>query len=88
MERSYLPGAADFSNMVEGCGIWIDTVIHKTFVQVDEKGTEAAAVNVVGGIESIPPQLFCDRPFLFIIFEHESGTILFMSKIANPVWED
>ncbi len=88
MERAFLTGAADFSNMLEGGGVWIDTVIHKTFVQVDEKGTEAAAVTVVGGVESIPPQLFCDRPFLFIIYEHESGTILFMGKIANPVWED
>jgi serine protease inhibitor len=79
-------GNADFSNMMTGGG-YIDTVIHKTFVQVDEEGTEAAAVTVIP-ILGMPPSLILDRPFLFIIHENVSGVILFMGKVTNPVWDE
>lgn len=82
--------AADFTRMFEPGGLWIDYVKHKTFVEVDEEGTEAAAVTVVAIIESSggpPPKplMRIDRPFLFVIREHHSGTILFMGKIVEPV---
>ena len=79
-------GNADFSNMMT-VGGYIDTVIHKTFVQVDEEGTEAAAVTVIA-VLGMPPQLILDRPFLFIIHENVSGVILFMGKVTNPVWDE
>ena len=58
---------------------------HKTFIRVDEEGTEAAAVTSVGvGITSMPPQMIINRPFVFIIHERESGANLFMGKVKNP----
>ncbi len=88
MEIAFNSGQADFSNLFsDGVG-WIDEVKQKTFIQVDEKGTEAAAVTQVVFADSMPPQLICDRPFLIVIHESVSGAILFMGRIANPVWED
>jgi serpin B len=56
-------------------------------VQVDEEGTEAAAVTSVGiGRVSMPPTMRVDRPFVFVIREHNSGTILFMGKIVEPTF--
>ncbi len=78
--------AADFSGMREGGGLWIDKVKHKTYVSVDEAGTEAAAVTSVGMIEWVDPETFImhvNRPFLFAIREKHSGTILFIGKITD-----
>ena len=88
MEIAFDPVRADFSNMfVDGVG-WIDRVKQKAFVQVDEEGTEAAAVTQVVFIDSMPLSLVCNRPFLVVIHEDVSGAILFIGKIADPVWED
>ncbi len=79
--------AADFSGMRESGGLWIDKVAHKTYVKVDEAGTEAAAVTAVGMIDSVDPNTFnmyINRPFLFAIREKHSGTIVFIGKITNP----
>ena len=60
-------------------------VMQKSFVKVDEKGTEAAAAtSVVIGPTSAPPSITFDRPFLFAIRERFSGTILFMGVIGDP----
>lgn len=78
---------ADFSGIadVSPQNLYIDEVKHKTFIRVDEEGTEAAAVTSVGiGITSMPPSVIVDRPFVFIIHERESGTNLFMGKVKNP----
>ena len=78
---------ADFSGMREGGGLWIDKVKHKTYVRVDEAGTEAAAVTSVGMIDVANPDTFImhiNRPFLFAIREKHSGTILFIGKITDP----
>jgi len=80
-------GGADFSRMYSRGGVWIDTVIHKTFVEVSEEGTEAAAVTVVSMRESGSPSydgFRADRPFLFVIRENQSGVILFIGKIIQP----
>ncbi|MFH1373058.1 MAG: serpin family protein [bacterium] len=88
MEIAFNSGRADFSNMfVDGDG-WISNVKQKAFIQVDEFGTEAAAVTQVNIIVCLPPHLLCNRPFLFVIHEDVSGAILFIGKIANPVWEE
>lgn len=82
---------ADFSNLTD-LRCLISDVKHKTFVQVDETGTEVAAVTSVEiGITSVtppPPQMIVDRPFLIVIHEHSTGAILFMGRIMEPVWED
>ena len=87
MEIAFTPGA-DFTNLFVDSVGWIDEVKQKTFVQVDEKGTEAAVVTQVVFIDSAPPPHICDRPFLIVIHEDNSGAVLFMGRIANPVWED
>ena len=76
---------ADFSNMSPvGADMYISFVKHKTFVQIDEEGTEAAAVTNTGiGLTSAPPCLCADRPFVFAIRERFSGTILFMGRIVR-----
>jgi serpin B len=73
-----------------GGNLYIDYIKHKTFVEVGEEGTEAAAVTVVavanydsaGGGTSL--RMRVDRPFLFVIHENYSGTILFVGKIVEP----
>lgn len=79
---------ADFNGIadVSPQNLYISEVKHKTFVRVDEEGTEAAAVTSVGvGVTSMPPAVIVDRPFVFIIYERESGTNLFMGKVKNPI---
>jgi len=78
--------AADFSGICD-CDMWIDEVKHKTFVEVNEEGTEAAAATSVVGVTGIPPSICLDRPFIFVIRENHSGTLLFMGRIVEPTWE-
>jgi serpin B len=79
---------ADFSGMTGNRELSITDVVHKAFVSVDEAGTEAAAATaVVVGLTSIPEQpvqVTVDRPFMFLIRDIETGTILFIGRIANP----
>lgn len=88
MEIAFEPGLADFGNLFVDSVGWIDEAKQKTFIQVDEKGTEAAAVTQMIFADSVPAYVVCDRPFLIVIHEDVSGAILFMGRIANPVWED
>jgi serine protease inhibitor len=80
---------ADFTRMLvnPAVDLFISEVKHKTYVRVDEEGTEAAAVTSVGmGTTSAPEfiNMIVDRPFLFAIKENHSGTIVFMGKVADP----
>ncbi|UCF40648.1 MAG: serpin family protein [Gemmatimonadota bacterium] len=78
--------AADFTNLYRGPErAFISEVKHKTFVDVNEEGTEAAAVTSVEiGLTSAPLSIYVDRPFLFVIRERLSGTILFVGKMLDP----
>jgi len=88
MERAFTAGEADFSGICPAGDLYISRVKHKTFVEVSEEGTEAAAVTSVGiGVTSVPPPpavVRVDRPFLFLIRESHTGSILFMGKIVDP----
>jgi serpin B len=87
MEVAFDPYNADFTRMYGDGGLFISAVKHKAFVKVDEEGTEAAAVTSVEvGATSAPDnfEMRVDRPFLFVIRENHSGTILFIGKIVNP----
>lgn len=82
---------ANFSKMTKEEKIVIGPVLHKAFVAVDEKGTEAAAATVVvmkvGGrlSRTDPPKSFvADHPFLFVIRHRKTGCVLFMGRIENP----
>ena len=83
-------GKADFSRINPNESLFISEVLHKTFIDVNEKGTEAAAVTSVAvtltavGNQENPFYMRVDRPFLFLIREKTSGTILFMGKVINP----
>jgi len=79
------PEMADFTRMHQPQEACITNVKHKTYVDVNEEGTEAAAVTSVEiGVTSAPPAIVIDRPFLFAIRERLSGTILFLGAIRNP----
>jgi serpin B len=85
-------GAADFSGMYAGPEpLSISEVKHKTFVQVDEEGTEAAAVTSVGMVVTSlepSPVMRVDRPFVFVIRDSHTKAVLFMGKIVEPTWEE
>jgi serpin B len=91
MGIAFAPGQADFSGINTDLGreLYISKVKHKTFVDVNEEGTEAAAVTSVEiGLTSVGPAGVCvrvDRPFVFAIREKHSQTILFIGKIVNPL---
>jgi serpin B len=87
MQIAFDAGKADFSNIGD-VQIWIDSVIHKTFIQVDEEGTEAAAVTAVILKKGLTPSIVFDRPFLFVIHERETGAVLFLGKVVNPIWTE
>ncbi len=81
-------GSADFSRMAEqpfADDLFVDDVVQKTWLRVDEEGTEAAAATSVGiGVVSMPAGLRVDRSFLMAIRERHSGTILFLGVIDDP----
>ena len=81
-------GDADFSGMAGNRDLAISDVLHKAYVSVDEAGTEAAAATaVVIGLTSIhgeTAQMTIDRPFIFLIRDIDTGTILFIGQVMNP----
>ncbi len=87
---AFNPRKADFSGITGQRGPSISAVIHKAFVNVNESGTEAAAasavamkrLSVIGGP---PPVAFhADRPFVVLIRDRETGSILFLGRLVNP----
>jgi len=85
----FAAGGADFTQMAAapaGNQLFIDFVKQNTFVDINEEGTEAAAVTTVGvGVTSMPvyPVMRVDRPYLFVLRERLTGTVLFMGKIVK-----
>ena len=79
---------ADFSGMTGNPDLFIGEVLHKAFVSVDEAGTEAAAATAVimelTAMPGEPVEVTIDRPFIFLIRDIESGTILFIGRVVNP----
>ena len=86
MQTAFDEQAADFSGMSPlGADLFIDVVKQKTFLEVNEKGTEAAAATSVGvAPTSMPPSFMANRPFMLVIRERLSGTILFVGLIGAP----
>ena len=65
--------------------LFVDEIYHKAFLNVDEKGTEAAAATgIVMNLESLPKTFTCDRPFSFMIVENKFGSVLFEGLVADP----
>jgi serpin B len=90
MGIAFDPDNADFSGINPDNELYISRVLHKTFIEVNEEGTEAAAVTAVEiGTTSVGPEpnvryFTADHPFLFAIRENSSGTILFMGRVNLP----
>lgn len=94
MSKALNPEAADFSAMTnEDNQIYIDEVLHKCYIRVDELGAEAAAVTEVSAedgaapMEQEPPKFYADRPFVFAIYSQEDGTIAFVGAVNNPTMQ-
>ena len=86
MKLAFTPNA-DFGGIASG--VYISKVIHKAFIGVDEKGTEAAAATIVIGVRGPPPpplnqDFIADHPFLFLIRDNKTGSILFLGRLVNP----
>ncbi len=79
---------ADFSGITGGRDLFISDVIHKAYVSVNEAGTEAAAASAVimvaSGMPSEPLTLSINRPFIFLIRDIPTGSILFIGRVMNP----
>lgn len=88
MTIPFMEGMADFSNMSPSGGLYIGLVKQKTYIEVNEEGTEAAAVTVVGVEKSSiepddPLPFYVNRSFVYIIKEKSTGIILFMGKMSS-----
>jgi serine protease inhibitor len=90
MGSAFDPNAADLSakaNVKDR--LFVDKVKHKTFMEVNEKGTEAAAVTSVAVAGATPPkerfQMIVNRPFLLAIDDRQTGSLLFFGSVADPV---
>ena len=82
---SAFDGTADFSGMDGTKNLFLSDVFHKTFVEVNEAGTEAAAVTLVlSATKSSGDSCNVDHPFIFLIRENGSGSILFLGRIIDP----
>lgn len=91
MPRAFDQNLAQFSDMATlDVPIYINRVLHRTKIKVDEKGTEAAAATVVEmtagamAARNEPPSIVCDRPYLFSIVDEKSGAMLFLGAVNDP----
>ncbi len=84
---AFAPELANFSKLSDTPKLFIDSIVQNAFVSVDEKGTEAAAITIVSmHIESMAfnPTFRMDHPFIFIIWDDETKSILFMGRLSTP----
>ena len=83
---AFSEASADFSSMFEKGSMYIMNAVHKTYIDVDEKGTEAAAVTAIGmATSSLPPQPITvkfNKPFTFVIRDDSAKEILFIGEYA------
>jgi serpin B len=91
MASAFNPVSADFSGMTGERDLYISSVIHKAFVDVNEEGTEAAAATAIIMAPTAvivrpkaPPVFRADHPFVFLIRDNRNGAILFLGRITDP----
>jgi len=93
MKQAFMGEGADFSGISGAKDLCIGYVIHKTYIDVNENGTEAAAVTAVGMFATGYPEpdlkkyFTVNRPFLFAITEKTTGAILFIGEVTNPEYQ-
>ncbi|NHH98087.1 hypothetical protein DYY66_1523 [Candidatus Nitrosotalea sp. FS] len=91
MASAFDPNIADFSGITGTQDLYVDNVYHKAFVDVNEKGTEAAAataivmMTVMGENAGVQPLEFnADHPFVFLIYDNQTGLVLFAGQVVDP----
>ena len=88
MPSAFSPNDADFTGISGTKEFSISTAVHQAFVKVDEKGTEAAAATgAVFQATSMPLSKYtfrADHPFVFMIYDDQTGLVLFMGQVVNP----
>ncbi len=88
MPSAFDPNTADFSRMTVAERLFISDVIHKAYIAVDEAGTEAAAATAIVMRATAAPidvvELEIDRPFLYSLYDRETGTVLFLGRVLDP----
>jgi serpin B len=89
MRAAFSPGAADFTGITAIPELYVSDVIHKSFIALDEDGTEAAAATAIiiratSGGGSPQVTFTVDRPFLFWIEHSSTGEMLFLGQVTNP----
>ena len=88
MRDAFDASRANFSGMDGSHGLYIGAVLHKAFVDVDEEGTEAAAATAVvmarKSASARLPVFRADRPFVFLIQDNKTESILFMGRLTDP----
>lgn len=86
VEDAFEHSKADFTNMFDSGNMYLMAAMHKTYIKVDERGTEAAAVTgLFGGATSVPPEPIVvkfDTPFTYVIRDDANGEILFIGEYA------
>ena len=90
--NAFDPLLADFTNMIDKKDFFISRIFHTAWLGIDEEGTEAAAASALAAAETtgLPPKLdhpvefHADHPFLFMIVDDFTGSILFMGRFIHP----
>jgi serpin B len=92
MEKAFQPDAADFSKISDE-DLYISSAIHKSFIDVNENGTEAAAVTALTfsntSVGNEPPKIYftVNKPFVFAITENDTNAILFVGEVNHPEYD-
>ena len=88
MEQAFDPNFADFSGITGAKDIFISDAIHQAYIDVNEQGTEAAAATAIAmEMTSMPGESYeikLDHPFIYVIYDQETGTIVFMGRVLAP----
>lgn len=82
---AFAPGVADLSGMDGTRRLYVQDVVHKAVIDLNEDGTEAAAATgVVIGVVSVPPAVVIDRPFVYLIRDRQTGAVVFVGRLVDP----
>ena len=87
MRDAFVPATADFSGISEGTDLYISKAIHQAFIEINEEGSEAAAATAVVMNRESEPRIIefrADRPFIYLIVDEPSGTVLFVGRLVDP----
>ena len=88
MTTAFDPNLADFSGTTGEKDLYIADVVHKAYIDVNEEGTEAAAATAIGmsttSMPAISYEITLDHPFVYVIYDRNTGTIVFMGRVVAP----